>query len=170
MDVNSFSVTFLSPQVMSWIDAGSPFCSGAHPGDHVDYYNLDVRTGAPLDLSRIFAGWVPTPIDGSALKDLATARAHPADYQWGPDDKLKHFVIQHLPKDSGDGDEDCTTPDTIASNLDITFKAGDRVVFAVDRMPFVSNDCDADLFDLPIADLKDLLTPEAADYFPSLKP
>ncbi len=100
MDENSFEATYLSPTVMTWIATGSPFCTGAHPGDHTDYYNLDVRTGAPLDLSRIFTDWVPTPIDGSSPKDLASARAHPADYAWGPDDKtLKAFVLTHTPRD-----------------------------------------------------------------------
>jgi hypothetical protein len=108
------------------------------------------------------------PWHNGSPKDLASARAHPADYIWGADDKLKDFVLKHLPKTAAGGDADCTTPETIASNLDIAFKPGDKVVFAIDRMPFVAADCDNDLFDMPIAKLKDLLTPAAGDYFPSL--
>ena len=38
-----------------------------------------------------------------------------------------------------------------------------------DAMENVIVACASDLYDAPITELKDLLTPEAADYFPALK-
>lgn len=168
VDETSFEVTYLSPTIMSWTDGGSEFCGGAHPDNHVDHNNLDVRAGKPLDLSRIFTDWMPTPIEAGSPTDLASARAHPDRYTWGPDRKLQDFVLQHLPDDAG-GDPDCTSPETIASHLDISFGVGDRAIFAIDRMPFVNSHCDADLFSLPVSELKPWLTKDAPDYFPSLK-
>lgn len=172
MDDASFTVNYLSPTILSYLDSGSPDCANAHPDDHADYYNLDVRTGKLLDLSLIFKGWVPTPNDDSSPKDLASARAKPGDYTWGPDKTLEAFVRANTPKDASafgtPGDDSCTSDDLFASNLDITFVDGDKVRFAIDRLPYAVVACGGDLFDMPVAKLKDLLTPAAAEYFPSL--
>ena len=122
-------------------------------------------------MSRLFKGWVPTPITDGAPTDLATARSHPGDYQWGPDQKLADFVRAHRDKtttEAGD-DADCGYDDLIGSNLKITFAKNDMVVFTLDDLPNVVQACGYDLYQAPIASLKDLLTPEAATYFPSLK-
>ena len=172
MEDARFKVTYLSPTVMSYLATGKTFCAGAHPDNHYDYYNLDVRTGKPLDLSLVFKGWVPTTEDGSTPKDLASARAAPENYLWGPDKTLEAFVTAHTPRDAPifgrPGDASCTSDDLFATNLDITFVNGEQVRFAVDRIPSAIAACGGDLFDIPIAELKELLTPEAANYFPSL--
>jgi len=174
-DAEQVEVTYLSPTVMSWNESGSLYCGGAHPDNHDEAHNLDVRTGRPLDLSRILKDWVPTPIDDSMPKDLASARANPDQYIWHASPALQQFVIAHLPKAERSTDADATDGDCppqgsfVADNLDLTFVAGDKVRFKIDGLPNVSEACGGDLFDLPIGQLKQFLTPEAADYFPSLK-
>lgn len=166
------TVTYLSPTLVSWNESGSLFCGGAHPDNHDTPYTLDVRAGKLLDLSLIFKGWVPTPIEDGKPTDLATARAHPEDYQWGPDKALADFVTAHLPADiktaETDSDPGCGAPENITGNLAISFLAGDRVRFSLANMPNVAAVCDAPLFDLPIAEVSPLLTPGAKAYFPGL--
>ena len=87
MDQASFEVSYLSPTVMTYLDAGSDFCAGAHPDDHSDYYNVDVRTGKPLDLSLIFKDWVAMDEESGDIVPAATARLHPDHYTWKADDK-----------------------------------------------------------------------------------
>ena len=82
-DSETVDVKYLSPTVMSWTEAGSLFCGGAHPYNHYEFFNLDMHTGMPLDLSRIFKGWVARDFDGNIV-DLADARTHPQDLYWGP--------------------------------------------------------------------------------------
>ncbi|HEY4202756.1 MAG TPA: hypothetical protein VGM83_19570 [Devosiaceae bacterium] len=160
-------VTYLSPTVMSYTQGGSIFCGGAHPDNHFIQTTLDVRAGKPLDMSRIFKGWVPTPFADGGSTDLDYARAHPDDYEWGPDQQLADFVRAHRNKD-GD-EEDCGYDDLVESNLKISFLNGDKVSFGLDGLANVIFACTEELYQAPIASLGDLLTPEAADYFPSLK-
>ena len=164
-------VSYLTPTVMSWTESGSIFCGGAHPDNHRDIYNLDARTGKPLDLSLLFEDWVATKFGDTAPADLAAARAKPDDYSWGPDPTLVDFVEAHRSKSGGAAPDDtCGTPELVASNLAIGFVRDDRVRFSLSALPNVIAACNDDLFDLPIAQLKSLLTPEAAAYFPSLQP
>ena len=174
-DEEQVTVNYLSPKVMSWNESGSLFCGGAHPDNHDEAHNLDVRTGKPLDLSLIFKDWLPTPIGDTSPKDLASARANPSQYIWHASARLQKFVIAHLPKDQQSTDADANSGDCppsgsfVADNLDLTFIEGDKVRFTIDGLPNVVEACGGKLFDLPIADLANFLTPEAADYFPSLK-
>jgi len=156
---------------MSWTEGGSEYCGGAHPDNHFIHTNLDLRTGAELDMSKLFKGWVPTSFTDDAPVDLATARAHPTDYQWGPDKKLADFVRAHRDKASADAanEAECGYDDLVASNLKITFAGNDMVIFTLDDLPTAIFACGYDLYEAPIAQLKELLTPEAAAYFPSLK-
>jgi len=166
-------VTYLSPALMSWDEAGSLFCGGAHPDNHDDPNTLDIRTGKPLDLSLLFKGWVPTPIDDSSPKDLASARAKPDEYLWGPNPELADFIFKHLPADevaNSSDDDGCGSKDNIQQNLAISFVRGDKVRFSLTDMPSVAANCNGKLVDLPLSTVKPLLTPQAADYFPSLKP
>jgi hypothetical protein len=165
------NVAYLTPTLMSWTEGGSEYCGGAHPDNHFIHTNLDLRTGAELDMSRLFKGWVPTSFTDDAPVDLAAARAHPTDYQWGPDKQLADFVRAHRDKASADpaNEADCGYDDLVASNLKITFAGNDMVVFTLDDLPSAIFACGYDLYQAPIAELKELLTAEAAGYFPSLK-
>jgi hypothetical protein len=163
------TVNYLSPTVMSWEESGSLFCAGAHPDNHDENYSLDVRSGEKLDLSRIFKGWVPTPIDEDSPKDLKSARAKPGDYTWGPDEKLAAYVRAHLPKTDADtGEDDCSMGELIASNLNISFVQGDKARFSLDGLPYAIQSCGGTLFETPLKNLRPFLTPGAAAYFPSL--
>ncbi|HTJ56369.1 MAG TPA: hypothetical protein VL418_02230 [Devosiaceae bacterium] len=169
-DDETLEVSYLSATVMSWVESGSLFCGGAHPDNHRDVYNLDVRTGKPLDMSLVFKDWVPTPLDGGAPKDAESARAHPDQYTWGPDQALVDFVLAHRKKlDDPDLENDCGSSGAIHDSLALSFAEGDKVRFSLAGMPNVDAVCDDDLFELPIASVKSLLTPKAADYFPALK-
>jgi hypothetical protein len=170
-DDESVDVSYLSPTVMSWIESGSLDCGGAHPNNHRDLYSIDVKTGQPLDMSLLFKGWVPTPAaDDTLPKTRAAALAHPDDYRWGPDKTLLDFVMAHRQKNADpDLDSDCGNRDIVESNLKISFANGEKVRFSLDELPNVIAVCNDDLFELPIAAVGGLLTPAAADYFPSLR-
>ena len=57
----------------------------------------------------------------------------------------------------------------IATNLDVTFKRGDIAVFTLQGLPHVIQACQEDIFEAPLAELRDYLAPTAADYFPALR-
>ena len=159
-------VTLLTHKVMSWTESGSLFCGGAHPYNHHEFHNLDVQAGTPLDLSRIFSGWVPRNYDGTPV-DLETARANPREYQWLPDETLATFVKSHRLTDSElglDADSECPIDELIDSNLAIGFKSGDVVLFSLDGLPHVITACGSDLYEVPLSEIKDLLTPQAGWY------
>lgn len=170
-DEEMVEVHYLSPTVMSWTEGGSLSCGGAHPYTHYEYMNLDVRAGTPLDLSRIFKGWVARDFDGK-LVDLDTARANRSEYQWGPDDELLAFVNSHRPSNEElgfTGDlSDCPVDELIPQYMAISFMDDDVVAFSMDGLPHVASACASALYDAPITELRELLTPEAADYFPAL--
>lgn len=170
-DEEQVVVHYLSPTVMTWMESGSLSCGGAHPYNHAEYYNLDVQSGVPLDLSRIFKGWVAKDYDGKIV-DLETARANPRDYQWQPDADLAAFVKAHRPSDEElgltGGEDGCPMDELIDTNLMIGFKGDYLVVFALGGLPHVIQACGQDLVEAPITELRDLLTPEAAEYFPVL--
>ncbi len=166
-DDESTEVTYLSPAVMSWTESGSLDCGGAHPYNHHEFHNLDIKTGKPLDMSLIFKGWVP---DGG---ELADARTHPADFVWKPDAALAGFVKKHRKSDADLGldaePDECGIDDLIDSNLAISFVGADHVLFSLGGLENAIEACGMDLYEAPVSDLKDLLAPTAADYFPVLK-
>ena len=163
-------VTYLSPTVMSFDESGSIYCGGAHPDNHDDPVNVDVRLGKELNPSVIFNGWIPTPLYDGTPSDLKSAQADPDNYSWAADDALVDFVVKHLPPDEVATDEDsCASRDSIQQSLAISFVQGDKVRFGLTAMPAVASACNGKLVDVPLSEAKALLTPGAADYFPSLK-
>ncbi len=170
-DEEQIEVHYLSAEVMSWTEGGSLDCGGAHPYNHYEFYNLDTVHGTPLDLSRIFRGWVPTTFSGEPV-DLETARANPGDYRWGPDRELYDFVQRHRISDADlgvtGGEDDCPMDELVRTNLAIGFKPGDIVRFALDGLPHAEQACGGDLYDVPLIEIVHLLEPGAEDYFPSL--
>lgn len=165
------TVNYLSPRVMSWTETGSLFCGGAHPNNHADNYNYDVRTGDPLDLSRIFSGWVATPYGAmpGETADLSTARANPNDYMWGPDEDLAEWVSAHrIPDADTQFEDECGIDDLITENLDVRFEGDDKVVFTLTGLPSVMFACSTDLVTVSLADIPELLAPEAKTFFPAL--
>ncbi len=167
-DSETMDVTALTPTIMSWTESGSLFCGGAHPYNHHSFFNLDVKTGKPLDLSLIFTDWVAKDGD-EVVADQADARTHPDDFVWGPGKPLADLVKAHYKDADVDlSDGDCPYPELIDSNLSISFNQPDRVLFSLDGLPNVIQACGADLYEVPITELKELLAPTAKDYFPAL--
>jgi hypothetical protein len=163
-------VTYLSDQVMSWTESGSLYCSGAHPYNHHNFFNLDVQTGELLDLSFVFKDWIAKDFDGN-IADIEDARTHPGDFLWGPTDELIAFVQQHRLTDDElgfDADSECPIDELIASNLAIGFKKGGDVLFGLDGLPNAIQACESDLYEVPVAELAQFLTPEAYKWFPKL--
>lgn len=170
-DEELVEVHYLTPSVLSWTEGGSLSCGGAHPYNHYEYMNLDVAAGTTLDLSRVFKGWIARDYDGN-IADLDEARANPREYQWGPDDELLAFVNAHRPTNEElgftGGEDDCPIDELIPQYLSISFMGDDVVAFSMDGLPHVAVACASALYDAPITELRELLTDEAATYFPVL--
>ena len=157
----------LTPTLLSWTESGSLDCGGPHPWNHHEFRNLDLKTGAKLDLSRIFKGWVPRY--GDDVIDIDDARTHPDDFTWGPDDSLVKLVMSHLAETDFDLDDaDCGYADLVRNNLAIAFKPGDRVLFSLDGLDNAIEACGGDIWETSLANIQDMLAPTARDYFPSL--
>ena len=173
-DNEQVTLTYLSPSLVSWTQSGSLWCTGAHPYNHVDSYTFDVATGEPLDARGIMADWVPREYGATPdqVADAGLALENPDAYGWGPGPDLIAFVRERIPEDvlSGDAefDDACFGDQAIADQLDVRFEAGPSLVFAVTGFPHVISACTTDLFSLPLAEARDLLTPRALAYFQDL--
>lgn len=170
-DEEQVEVQYLSPAIVSWTESGSLSCGGAHPYNHYEFHNLDIATGMPLDLSRIFKGWVAKDYNGDVV-DLEVARANPRDYQWLPDEELSAWVKANRKSDDELGEDAaegaCPFDEMIDTNLAIGFTGDDEVVFTLGGLPHVMFACTSDLVSVKVTEIADLLTPEAVDYFPVL--
>lgn len=170
-DNEEISITYLSPTVMNWIEAGSTWCGGAYPNNHADSFIIDVRTGKPLALASIFNDWLATYKldDFAAVVDQAVARAHPQDYLWAASQPLIDYVLAHrVPTDDAEFEAECGINDLIATNLGLRFAFGDKVVFTLEGLTHAIFACGDDLLTVPLAAIPQLLAPTASDYFPAL--
>lgn len=174
-DSETIAVSYLSPTVMSWVESGSTWCGGAHPDNHSNSYNLDVRSGTSLALSKVLKDWTATSRktmtdDGSEIDQAAAADA-PDDYYWSAGQPLIDYVIANrVPDPDADFEAECGINDLLATYLGVRFVPGDTVVFTLEGLPNVVAACGGDMLTVPLADISDLLAPTAADYFPSLAP
>ena len=145
-------VRYLSPTVMSWSESGSLYCGGAYPENHTYLTTIDVRTGKDLDLTKIFAD------------------SRQGAYRWEPGQSLIDLAISRRVKSTDTSfEEECGMDELIATNLAVTFKQGDIAVFTLQDLPHVIQACQEDIFEAPLAELRDYLAPTAAEYFPSLR-
>lgn len=170
-DAEYIEVNYLSPTVMDWTESGSTFCGGAYPNNHSDNFILDVKTGKPLALAKVFKDWVARNKlnDYSAAVDQAAAREMPQDYRWAPGQPLIDYVLANLvPSDDADYEAECGINDLIATNLGVRFASGDMAVFMLVDLPHVIFACGDDLLTVPLADIPQLLAPTAREYFPAL--
>lgn len=173
-DAETVELTFASPTLLSWTEAGSTWCGGAHPNNHFDLYTYDVAAGAPLDFGKIFSAWVPrvwgAPLD--EIADDATIAADPTSVYWGASADLVAWVRDRIPTDVFGDDaelnEVCVNDPSFAEYLRPRFVAGPSVVFALSGFPHVSSVCNGDLMTVPLAELEPFLAPGAADYLPEL--
>lgn len=144
-------VHYLSPTLMSWSEAGSIYCGGAHPSNHQIYTTIDARTGRDLDLTRILADSSQGP------------------YRWVPGKGLVDLVKGQRTKWDGTFEEECGIDQFVESNLAVSFKQGDIAVFALEGLPHAMKACEDVLFEAPLAELRDYLAPTAVEYFSALK-
>lgn len=163
------TVDYLTPTVMTWTESGSLWCNGAHPYNHSNAFNLDVKAGAILNNERVFKDWVPKAYGEDTVADVAPseARADPDNYAFYPSDALIAYVKKNRNTDSSDAE--CGIDDLIPTNLAMRFAPGDHVIFDLEGLPNVIEACQRDLLDVKLADIKDMLTPEAVTLFPGLK-
>lgn len=165
-------VTYLSPRLVSWVESGSLYCTGAHPYNHYDSYTYDVETGEPVDERAILGAWVPREYGAAPDQVAATedAEANPDAYVWGPSPELIAYVEANLPGDVFDAElkEDCASPQALADQLTIRFVGVDEVMFTLSGFPHVIGVCNGDLFSRPIAELGAFFAPAASRYFPAL--
>lgn len=174
LDYENIQVSTLTPTLISWTQSGSLYCAGAHPYNHYDVYNYDVRTGEPLAEAAIFSAWVPRGYGSMDVIDPAVVAANPDEYYyWGPSAELIEYVQANT--DTGElfGDdpellEACISDEAIADRLTFGFLPDDTVVFVVSGFPHAIGVCNGPLFSVPLADLRQFLAPTAKDYFPSL--
>lgn len=163
------TLSYASPKLVSWVQSGSLWCTGAHPYNHIDSYTFDVETGEPLDLAKVFSAWVPREW-GAAVDEVADAEAaaaNPDAYFWGPSFGLIAYVRDNIPSDLFDAElaSECINPQAIAENLDIRFSERDAVTFTLSGFPHVISVCNGDLFSAPLDEVKQFLGKGAAEYF-----
>ncbi|WP_375450166.1 hypothetical protein [uncultured Devosia sp.] len=170
-DSETIVVSYLSPTVLNWVESGSTFCMGAHPDNHSNTYMLDVRTGAPLALAKVFQDWIATgnALDFEAPVDQSAAIGAPQDYVWAAGQPLIDYAIANrVPGDDSDFDAECGINELIASNLALRFVPGDAVLFTIEGLPHVNFACSQDLLTVKLRDIAALLAPTAKAYFPRL--
>jgi hypothetical protein len=151
IDQDHISIDYLSGTVMTIRQAGRSSCGGGAPDDGTSYYTYDVRAGRILDPSQIFKDW-----------DAASNN---------PTQPLIDRVIAAYRKASdydADFDTGCATNDNMTDGLEVSFAKDDVAVFSIGGN-IEDTGCMQTIVSVPLADIKDLLTDKAADYFPSLK-
>lgn len=80
-DEQTVEVHYLTSRVMSLVRSATVTCGGSSVVVDRDYLNLDVAAGAPLDMTRVFAGWQGRP--GKALADFVRRNAQEDVWQDG---------------------------------------------------------------------------------------
>jgi len=150
VDQAKISVDYLSDTVMTIRQAGRSSCGGGAPDDYIDRYTYDVRAGRALDLSQIFKDWDATSND--------------------PSQKLVDWIVaayRRAPDYDAERASWCVTNDYWTEDFDVSFAQDDVAVFLVSGIEEPA--CMGPIVSVPLADIKDLLTDKAVDYFPSLK-
>lgn len=171
-DGEQVSLSYASPKLVSWVQSGSLWCTGAHPYNHIDSYNYEVETGKPLELSKVFSAWVPREW-GATIDEVAdadAARANPDAFFWGPNADLVAYVRDNVPENLFDEDlaSECLTDQSILEQLDIRFEVGDAVMFTLSGFPHVISVCNGDLFSVRLDELKPFLAEGIGEYFPGI--
>jgi hypothetical protein len=173
IDQENIAVSALTIDLISWVQAGSTYCMGAHPYNHYNVYNYDIRSGERIDEADIFAAWVARDYGSMDQVDAETAAANPDSYSWGPDQELIDYVKAHtdtaeLYDDQPELIEACTSDEAIADNLTFRVLPDDRIMFVLSGFPHVASVCNGDLFAVPALDISGFMHASSENYFPSL--
>jgi hypothetical protein len=169
-DEEKVQVTYLSPTVMSWNQSGELFCTGVRGYPHSNSYNLDVRAGTPLDLTRILSHVTArSVIDPKASPDPALVGLQPGEYVWHFDSALVDWLLATLdPMDNPPANDNCVVEQLIAGHIGVHFVVGDRIVFALEQLPYDTFMCSRPLRSVALADIPEQLSPAATAFFPRI--
>lgn len=172
-DAEMVDVTYVSSRLVGWIEAGSLYCTGAHPYNHINPYTFDIATGMPLAMEKLFSAWVPRDWGAAPDEtiDAEIAAADPDQYIWGPSADLMTFIRKRVDYNYfGDAElqRECLSDEGLAENTAIRFQPNGDVMFGLSGFPHVLGPCNGDLFSVPLEDLKPFFADTAADYLPQL--
>lgn len=151
IDKERVFIDYLSDTVMTIREVGSNSCGGGAPYNYISHYTYDVRAGRVLDPGQIFKDWntgdnnPAQPLIDRVIAAYRTAPNYDADY-----------------------DEGCANQDNMTDGLEVSFAQNDVAVFSMGDIE--DTGCMGTIVSVPLADMKDMLTKKAVDYFPSLKP
>ncbi len=151
LDDENIQVTYLSPTLMSLVQAGSSGCGGAHPNNHFDPLTLDLRRGGEFDFNRILNADEPPDEDGRRALTPPFAAYIAALVQ----------KMETLP-----GEDGGICPEMLGQYLGLYFDEDGKLAFAVSGVPHVVGVCLGKVASVPLRDLGALLRPTVAEYFP----
>jgi len=166
-DAEEMLVTYLSPRVMSWNQSGTLYCDGVEGYEHSDSYNLDVRAGTQLDLTRVLAGVTARRYsDPSTVVDPALVQLTPGDPHWHFDAEIIDWLLANLePLANPPENTNCVTSELIDGHVGVHFEAEDVIVFALERLPHFTSMCARTLASTPVTALPAQFTVPGSDYF-----
>jgi hypothetical protein len=159
-------VTYLSPRVMSWNQSGNWFCWGEeYP--HSQSLNMDVQTGAQLDLTKVIADVSARTWDEPDIAaDPALVRLHGGYHHWHFGEDITGWLLDNLePLDNPPANTNCVTDELITDRIGVHFATGDVIVFALEGLPYYDFMCTRTLLSMPIARLPPQMAVMPQVYF-----
>lgn len=150
VDKEVVEVSYLSTTLMSFTIAGSTFCGGAHPNNHIDVYTLDLLRGGALDFDKLFH-----------------LRKRKGDEEFVIDPRLAKLLMN---PNSGKGGEDIDW--CIKNYMAFYFPEKDTWAVVASGAPHVTGVCNGTAEYFEFSRLKPILRPGAAAYLgePSVLP
>lgn len=143
-DDTTVRVTFLNTRVLSYVESGSLWCSGASPTNFIKPVTVDVRRGAAISPAALFAEWTDA----------------------GPGERLSALVQSRAKDDPGMEDGDCSV-ERLGSYLTAYLVPGTgrrpEVTFGIYNLPTVTAACSRDLATISIDEIREYLTPEGTE-------
>lgn len=155
-DAESVRVTFLSPTLMSVIEAGSTDCGGPHPHNHYAPYTIDLVRGEYLDFDRLFRAFTKAP-DGFAPSKTLMALI---EKKLNAEGRGPQSASSADPQSPGC---DEVWPEYLALHFERT-RGRDALAVAVSGVPHALGACLGTTVALPFTELNPLLKPAAGAY------
>jgi hypothetical protein len=159
-DQERIEVAYLSPTLMTVIEAGSTYCGGAHPNNHFEPFTLDLIRGEYLDFNRLFRITSTVAADQS---DNQVDRGYSAELMELIREAQKKGACRDSQcSDSKDEADSCL--EQLPSYLSLYFREQDRLVFGISGIGHALGCCLGDQLELPFNALSTILRPEAGTY------
>lgn len=169
-DQEDIRVTYLSPRVMSWNQSGNWFCMGdEYP--HSQSLNMNVQTGAQLDLTQVIADVSARTWDEPDIAaDPALVRLHGGQHRWHFGEDITAWLLDNLePLDNPPANTNCVTGELITDHIGVHFATDDVIVFALEGLRYYDFMCTRTLLSMPVAQLPPQLAVTPQIYFDELK-